>query len=115
MKKIKILIADDHQLVIDGLKSVLQDLPSFEIVGTANNGRAVLNFIKNNPLDVILMDIDMPLLNGIETTKQLKQIYPGIKVLALTMHNEKAMINIMIQAGVSGYVMKNIHTDELVL
>lgn len=114
METIKILIADDHQLVIDGLKALLKDVPQFICSAEANNGQQVLNIVRDIPIDIILMDIDMPVLNGIDVTERLAKTHPAIKVVALTMHNEKSMIDKMIDAGVKGYILKNIYQWELI-
>ena len=114
MKKIlKLLIVDDHQIVIDGIKSLLADEDDILVVGEANNGKQALEVLNNNNADIVLMDIDMPVLNGYDTTRILKNTYPKTKVIALTMHNEKAFINNMIDAGAWGYVLKNISKEDL--
>ncbi len=115
MTKIKILIADDHQLVLDGLKANISDVAEFEIVGEAKDGKEVMLKINSRKVDVILMDIDMPVLNGIEATRQITESNPDIKIIALTMHNEKGMINKMLSVGASGYLLKNTSKEELCL
>ena len=91
--KIKVMIVDDHQLVLDGIKSLIVDDSSIEIVGDANNGEIALKKAKLLNPDVVLMDIDMPVMNGIEATTSFSVQYPNIKILVLTMHNEKGIIN----------------------
>ena len=113
MKRIKILIADDHQLVLDGIKANIRRISEFEIVGEARDGREVLESADHLSVDVVLMDIDMPVMNGIEATAQLLRNHPHIKVLALTMHNEKGMIDSMLNAGASGYLLKNVDKEEM--
>ena len=114
MKTIKILIADDHQLLVDGLRALINGIPGFEVVAEASNGEQVLDVVKKQKTDVVLMDINMPVLDGIETTKKLSSDFPEVKVLALTMHNEKGMITKMLESGAKGYVLKNTSKEELV-
>ncbi|MBC7863788.1 MAG: response regulator transcription factor [Bacteroidia bacterium] len=114
MNKIKILIADDHQLLIDGIKSLVNSVEGFEVIGEAGDGIKVLEIVKLKKTDIVLMDINMPVMDGIETTKRLRKEHPSIHVLALTMHNEKGMINKMLDAGANGYVLKNTNKEELV-
>lgn len=114
MKPIKILIADDHQLVIDGLKALLKDVPHFICSAEANNGQQILNIVRNQDIDIILTDIDMPVLNGIDVVEQLSKTHPHIGIIALTMHNEKSVIEKMIDAGAKGYILKNIYQSELI-
>jgi two-component system, NarL family, nitrate/nitrite response regulator NarL len=111
---IKVIIADDHQLVIDGLKSLLKEDKDIQVMAHASDGVELLDLLKIHQPDVIISDIDMPELNGIEATQKIKKTFPHIKVIALTMHNDKSMITKMSEAGASGYVLKNIGRDELI-
>lgn len=111
---IKLLIADDHQLFIDGVKTVIQTEPEIEIVGQALNGEEVLSFLENNNVDVILMDINMPVLDGIETSKIILKKYQNTKVLMLTMHNIMEFINQIIKLGVAGYILKTTSREDLI-
>ncbi len=113
MDPLKLLIADDHQIIIDGIKSLLEDEKELKVVGEATHGREVLEMLKILLPDVILMDIDMPVLNGIETTRMVKADHPGIKVLILSMHNESGLIKTLLSAGADGYVLKNADREEL--
>src|SRR5690606_23703872 len=88
MGKIKLFIVDDHPILIDGIVNLLKDINDFDIIGTANNGQEFLDAIKKNQPDVVLMDINMPVMDGIEATKELRNTYPDIKVIALTMFND---------------------------
>lgn len=112
-KKIRIIIADDHQIVIDGLKSLLFDQPQIEIIGEALDGLEVLKLAELMPAHVVIMDVDMPRMDGLEATRQLREKHPCTQVLALTMHSEKAVVNKMLEAGAQGYVLKNVRKDEL--
>lgn len=111
--EINLLIADDHQMFIDGIKALLNDIPYIRIAGEANTGEAVMELLKTNPTDMILMDIGMPGLNGIETTALVTQKYPHIKVIALTMYDDRNRIIKMLKAGAQGYILKNTSKTEL--
>ena len=106
-QKVKILIADDHQLVLEGITQMIREEPAFELVGTANNGSDVLKAIPVLQPELVLLDLDMPVLNGIETSTLLQKEHPEIKVAILSMHYEKAIIEKMMQLGVQGYFVKN--------
>lgn len=111
---IHVLIADDHRLVREGLKTVLTQLASdVEIVGEAATGKEVLSFLKTRPADVVLMDIDMPEGNGIETTRQLAVQYPQVRVVMLTMADHEKLVRESLEAGAKGYVLKTAGGKEL--
>jgi DNA-binding NarL/FixJ family response regulator len=112
---IKIIIADDHQMFIDGIKSLLKDEPDIEVVGEALNGYQVLDVISSTPADVVLMDINMPKLDGLEATRLITQKYPGTSVVILTMHNSLVYIESLTQAGASGYILKDTGKQELLM
>lgn len=112
--KVKILIADDHKIVIDGIKSLLTEEPDLVVVGEVDNGQQVLEFVKENVVDVCLVDVTMPVMNGIETTQALKELHPNAKILALTMHEDPQYFKKMVEAGASGYILKNTDKHELV-
>ena len=114
MKKIRILIVDDHQLILDGLKVLIKDVPEFIFAGEATSGIEALKLARSSQFDIVLMDIEMDGINGIETTRLLLEEYPTAKILALTMYNEKGMINKALEAGASGYVLKNVNKEELI-
>jgi DNA-binding NarL/FixJ family response regulator len=114
MGTIRILLADDHDIVRDGIRALLGGEPSFHIIGEAENGREALKFCRNNAVDFIIMDINMPELSGIEATEAVKEEFDHIKVLALTMLDEDEHIRKMIEAGASGYILKNSDKEELV-
>lgn len=111
--RIRILIADDHQIVRVGLKGLLGLQPDIEIVGEAEDGNAALEFVARHVVDVILMDLDMGVTNGVDTTREIKRSFPDVKVIALTMHHEYDRILAMLQAGASGYLLKNASATNL--
>ncbi len=115
MNKIKVLLVDDHQIIIDGLRSVLQKTDDIEVAGEANNGQEALKLTALLNFDVILMDIDMPVMNGIETLKTLKMKNYSAKVIILSMHNEAGMVKNLIALGAAGYLLKNAGADEVTL
>ncbi len=111
---IKIILADDHSIVRDGIRSLLEKEPGLIVVGEAENGRqAVQQALTLHP-DIVIMDIAMPDLNGIEATRQLVAQCPGMKIIALSMHADKRFVAEMLQAGVSGYLQKNCAFKNLV-
>jgi DNA-binding NarL/FixJ family response regulator len=111
--KIRVIITDDHQMVIDGLKSILEACDDFKVIGTAANGRELLRLLELIEPDIILMDIDMPVMNGIETMIELKRLQKSVKVIILTMHEEKALVKKMTDLGAKGFLFKNSDKDEL--
>lgn len=110
-KRPRILLADDHRLFLEGLRSLLD--ADFEIVGTVENGRALIAEVEKHHPDLIVADISMPLLNGIEATAQIKKIDPDMKIILLTMHPDVTYAARGFEAGASGYVLKHAATDEL--
>lgn len=114
MKKIKIIIADDHHLVREGLRLILDQEPTFSIIGEACNGREVVTLIKKICPDVILMDVSMPLLNGLEATRQILRDCPYIKILALSVSEDEEIIRQMLAAGAMGYLTKYAKPTELI-
>jgi DNA-binding NarL/FixJ family response regulator len=114
MKKIRTLIVDDHKVVRDGLKYILNSDKKIEVVYEASNGIEAIQYLeKDNNIDVVLMDISMPKLNGIEATELIKKLYKNINILALTMHNEESYILNMIKSGASGYVLKDSDSSNI--
>ena len=111
---ISVLVIDDHQLIIDGLKLIFEVEQNIVFAGGANNMQEALSFLSENQVDVVLADISMPGHSGIEVTKKIKEIYPETQVLALTMHEDIAMISAMIEAGASGYLLKRTNMNEVV-
>nr|WP_319570077.1 response regulator transcription factor [uncultured Draconibacterium sp.] len=111
---INVIIADDHQIVLDGLKSLLEGEKDICMIGDALNGKQLLALLEKKRANVAVVDIDMPLMNGIETTKEIKALYPDMKVLILSMYNDNEYIRRLIEAGASGYILKNKGKEELV-
>ncbi len=111
---IKIVLADDHQIVRHGLRSLLSAEPDMEVVGEAENGRMVVRLVQEQSPQVVIMDISMPDLNGIEATRQILSDSPGIKVIALSMHSDSLFVLNMFKAGASGYLLKDCALEELV-
>lgn len=114
MDKIKLLVADDHNIVRDGIVSLLQSQGSFAVAATAGNGYEVMDIVSKKDIDVCLLDINMPGLDGIETAKLIRQKKPGIKIIMLTTYNDKEIISELVHIGVSGYLLKNSDKQELV-
>lgn len=112
-KNYKIFLVDDHKLFREGLTFVISQMEGFEVVGEASNGKDFLEMIDNLHVDIVLMDIQMPVLDGISATAKALEMHPDIKIIALTMFSEEEYINMMIHAGVSGYVLKDSGKDEL--
>ena len=110
-KRIRVLLADDHKIVLDGLKSMLE--PGFELAGTVEDGRALVSAAQNLHPDVIVVDISMPLLNGIEAVRQIKKFDKHVKVVFLTMHPDVTYAIRAFEAGASGYVLKHSASSEL--
>lgn len=114
MNTIKIIIADDHKILVDGLIAILQPLPHIEVVGRAANGKEVLNLLNKQIVDVVLLDLSMPVMDGLETTLQIKQKYPRVKVLILTTNDEGSIIASVFESGANGYLLKNISNQQLI-
>lgn len=114
MKRIKILIVDDHFLVRTGIISLLRDVPEIEIIGEAENGKIAIEKCKQDMPDVVLMDISMPDMSGIEATKIIKTENSAINVLILTMHESEEYFYNTLKQGASGILNKNVSKDELV-
>jgi DNA-binding NarL/FixJ family response regulator len=113
MKRISVYIVDDHQLFRQGLKLLLSNLDYIENVYEAENGRQFIENLKNNKIDIALLDIEMPEMNGIEAAKKAIEIHPGIKIVALSMYSNKNYYLSMIEAGASGFLLKNSSFQEV--
>lgn len=106
MPDIRVLVVDDHAILRDGIRSLLERQPGIIVTGEASNGLEALEKITADPPDIVLMDIAMPVMNGIEATQRIKELYPRVKVLILTQHDDREYIQPLLQAGASGYVLK---------
>lgn len=107
------LIADDHRIMLDGIVSLLQSEEDIIVAGIAANGFEVLKLVDKGTFDICLLDINMPGLDGMETTKLLKEKNPGLKIVILTTYNDREIITEMLRYGVSGYLLKNSSRQEL--
>ena len=114
MKLIKLAIADDHKIFRNGIKSTLEDCPDFSLIMEASNGKELISQLADNTPDVILMDIKMPEMDGMQTTAYVHQHYKHVKILALSMHNEDKYVVDMMRAGASGYLLKNAEPEEII-
>ena len=114
MAKIKLLLADDHKIVRDGLKLLIERCTDMEVVAEAENGRDAVSLAVRHRPDIVVMDISMPGLNGIDATRQILDEVKGAKVIALSMHSDRQYVDGMLRAGVSGYLLKDCAADELI-
>jgi DNA-binding NarL/FixJ family response regulator len=112
-EEIKVIIADDHQIFIDGVKSLLRKEKNIVFVHESPNGNDAFDYISKNKADLLITDISMPGLNGTELTKKIKKVFPEVKVLVLTMFNDAAIINEIVQSEAEGYILKNMGKEEL--
>lgn len=110
---IRVLLADDHQMFIDGIRQILDAAEGFEVAAEANNGHEVIHWIGQKEVDVVLLDIDMPEVDGEDTLAVLRKRNPETKILVVTMHDEPSYIKKFMQLDVDGYVLKNTNKDEL--
>lgn len=113
MYAIKVHIVDDHQMMLDGLKALLSGEASIQIIGESNNGKIAFDKILIAQPDVLITDISMPEMNGLELTRAVKEKFPKIKILALSMFGERNTISEMLEAGINGYILKNTGKQEL--
>jgi DNA-binding NarL/FixJ family response regulator len=110
-----IAIVDDHQLFNQGLSSLLETFEEFSVTGRFNDGKAFLEAIPSLELDVVLMDIDMPVMNGFVTAQKARELKPELKVILLSMHNDYGTINEGLKLGIHGFLLKNVSKEELKL
>lgn len=112
-KAINVFIVDDHQMVIEGIKSLLLGESSIELVGCSNTAKNCLQFFKMKTADIILMDISLPDISGIELCEQITKKYPKVKVIALSTHNQGTYVRKMMESGANGYLLKNADKHEI--
>ena len=110
---IRFLLVDDHEIVRQGLRHIIAQQTEMEVIGEAKNGREALAMVSQLNPNIVIMDISMPDLNGIEATRKIKKNFPHIKIIALSMHHKKQFVIDMLKAGVSGYVLKADLTHDL--
>ena len=113
-KAVTVLLADDHTIVLQGLAKLLEGEPNIRVVGEAHNGREAVNKVEELKPDVIVMDIAMPILNGIEATRQIKKIRPQSKIIILSMHSHDRFINELFSLGASGYLLKDSTGQDII-
>src|SRR5512146_1151201 len=106
MIKIRVVLADDHTILRAGLQSLLNAQPDIEVVGEASDGAATIQVIQELEPDVVLLDITMPGMNGLDATREVKRVRPATQVLILTMHDDDAYLRQALRAGASGFVLK---------
>lgn len=111
---INLILADDHQLILDGISNLLEPEAEINLVTTCTNGKEVLEELPNHSIDLLLLDLDMPEMNGLQCAEEVQKRYPTVKIVILTMHQEKALIQKFIEFGVKGYFLKTIPKDELI-
>ena len=114
MSKIKIMLAEDHVLVREGTKEMLDREEDIDVVAEAGDGEEAVRLATEQDLDIVIMDIALPKLNGIEATKQIKEISPGTAILVLTAYDDDEYVFALLEAGAAGYLLKDVSTDELV-
>src|SRR5687768_4926263 len=114
MKKISVLLVDDHTVVRQGLRALLKSEEDIEVVGEAENGRQAVQMVRKSPPDVVVMDVAMPLLNGLEATRQVLKGSPGTRILVLTSYSDDDCVQQLTEAGVSGYLIKQTAANDLV-
>jgi DNA-binding NarL/FixJ family response regulator len=110
---IHILIADDHTMFVDGMESILKGEHDLKVVGKCYDGPSVLSFIKENKVDIVLLDVNLPGMNGIEVCKEINATNTDVRVLAISMFNEESYVSEILNHGAKGYILKNTGRDEL--
>jgi len=110
-ESLNIIIVDDHEIFRNGLKMVINKLKYSKVVAEASNGVEFLEILENNPVDIVFMDIEMPIMNGIEATEKALEKHPELKIIALTMFNQDEYVQSMIDVGVRGFLLKNISKE----
>ena len=111
---LNVLIVDDHRILRQGLKSLLEKEPDLHVAAEADDGREALDILASTPIDLVIMDVAMPGLNGIEATRKLSSLRPGVKVIGLSMHTDRRFVAEMLKSGAVGFVSKDSAFEELV-
>lgn len=112
--KLQILIVDDHQILLDGIEAMLHGVGDFKVIGKCSDGNTALDFLNENQVDVLLTDLYMPKMTGMELTQKVKKRFPNVKVLALSVSYDVSIVHDLIDAGISGFIIKTIGRDELI-
>jgi RNA polymerase sigma factor (sigma-70 family) len=115
MPEIRVLVCDDHAILRDGIRTLLERQEDIRVVGEASNGREALARVAGLRPDIVLMDVAMPEMDGIQATRLIKQQYPAVKVLILTQHDDREYVGPLLQAGASGYVLKRSGGHEVIM
>lgn len=111
--KIKTIVVDDHRILRDGIKALLREMPNIDLVGEASNGQELIPLVKDCLVDLILMDINMPKMNGIEASREVLKICPDVKIIVLSMHDDIDYYESIVQIGIDGFLLKESNYDEL--
>jgi len=111
---INVIIVDDHKIVVDGMVSILDHESDIKVVGTAADGSEAIELIKSNKVDIAVVDIEMPIMNGVDFASYLKDNFPGVKILILSMYKDQVFVEQILKLGAKGYILKNKGGDELV-
>lgn len=114
VQTIKVILVDDHEIIRDGIKALLKGAGEIEIAGEAENGQQAIEILKNREVDLILMDISMPVMDGIDATKYISRNFSDVKVIVLSMHDDESHIINMLKAGAVGYIFKNTGKTRLI-
>ncbi|MBC7922340.1 MAG: response regulator transcription factor [Ferruginibacter sp.] len=114
MEAIRVILVDDHQILREGIEYMLKDEPSLQLVGQATNGQELIQLLPHTPVDVVLMDLHMPEMDGFETAQYMKANFPAVRILVLSMMNSEKLAARLLDEGVLGYVLKTIGREELV-
>ncbi|SCA54848.1 LuxR family transcriptional regulator [Candidatus Terasakiella magnetica] len=113
-QKIRVLLVDDHPLVLDGIRSRLEDDGHIDVIAEASNGEEALHLAGEHKPDIVLMDINMPVMNGIEAAEKFSAELPDIRLLMLTMHDSREYITRVLKAGAKGYILKDVSSNEMI-
>lgn len=110
---IRVLLVDDHRIILDGLKGLLEGVVDMECVGAVANGSEALELVRHVAVDVVLMDLDMPVMDGIDTLERMRRDHPAVRCIILSMHDEAAVVRRVMDLGADGYLVKNCGREEL--
>jgi len=114
MEQVRAIVVDDHKIFRESLTYVLESQANVNVIAQANNGRELLSILKNTKPDIVLLDIEMPEMDGVETTREALKLYPDLNILVLSMHNDEEFYSAMIDYGVKGFILKESDTVEVI-